>query len=65
MRSVPGRRRSGSGLGLFVSRQLAELQDGELTAESTVGEGSRFTLRLPTAPDHGARSSSGNGRDVG
>jgi signal transduction histidine kinase len=37
----------GSGLGLFVSRRLAELLGGALTAESVPGEGSRFTLTLP------------------
>ncbi|MDX1660022.1 MAG: HAMP domain-containing sensor histidine kinase, partial [Nitriliruptorales bacterium] len=42
-------RTSGVGLGLFISRRLAEAMHGSLTVESTVGEGSRFTLRLPTA----------------
>jgi signal transduction histidine kinase len=37
----------GTGLGLFMSRILAEAQDGELTATSTPGEGSRFVLTLP------------------
>ncbi|MEM9702445.1 MAG: response regulator, partial [Planctomycetota bacterium] len=39
----------GTGLGLALSRRLAERLGGELTAESTLGEGSRFTLRLPAA----------------
>jgi PAS domain S-box-containing protein len=37
----------GVGLGLAISRDLARGMGGELTAESTVGEGSTFTLRLP------------------
>jgi signal transduction histidine kinase len=40
---------SGTGLGLTISRRLARLMDGDLTVESTVGEGSRFTLWLPAA----------------
>jgi signal transduction histidine kinase len=38
---------SGTGLGLFISRAMAEAQGGELTASSEPGVGSRFSLRLP------------------
>ncbi|MEP6753219.1 MAG: ATP-binding protein [Candidatus Dormiibacterota bacterium] len=44
-----GRRERSSGLGLPLSRSLAALMGGSLTAESEVGVGSKFTLRLPTA----------------
>lgn len=37
----------GVGLGLAISRELARRMGGDLTAESTVGEGSTFTLTLP------------------
>jgi signal transduction histidine kinase/CheY-like chemotaxis protein len=37
----------GTGLGLPLSRKLAELMGGTLTVESTVGEGATFTLALP------------------
>ena len=37
----------GTGLGLPLSRKLAELLGGSLTVESKLGEGSTFTLVLP------------------
>ncbi|HNJ83089.1 MAG TPA: HAMP domain-containing sensor histidine kinase, partial [Piscinibacter sp.] len=39
----------GTGLGLALSRALAELMGGRLALESTLGRGSRFTLVLPLA----------------
>ena len=39
--------REGVGLGLSISRGLAEAMNGTLTAESTVDVGSVFTLTLP------------------
>ena len=38
----------GTGLGLPISKRLAELLHGELVVESAPGEGSRFHLILPT-----------------
>jgi two-component system sensor histidine kinase ChiS len=40
---------AGTGLGLTIARQLATFLNGKLTAHSVLGEGSRFTLVLPTA----------------
>jgi PAS domain S-box-containing protein len=41
----------GTGLGLPISRRLAELLHGSLSVESVIGQGSRFVLRLPANAD--------------
>ncbi len=40
----------GAGLGLALSKELAHRLGGTLTAVSTLGEGSTFTLTLPLEP---------------
>jgi len=50
-------RPEGVGLGLSVSRRLAQILGGEITVASVLGQGSTFSVRLPR------RTPNDNGRD--
>lgn len=45
------RARRGVGLGLWIARAIVEGHGGDLTVDSTVGEGSTFRFTLPFAPN--------------
>jgi signal transduction histidine kinase len=45
--SGTGRRHDGPGLGLVLTKRLAELHHGSVCVESEVGKGSVFTVQLP------------------
>ncbi|MGK7932427.1 MAG: ATP-binding protein [Microcystaceae cyanobacterium] len=47
IKSAVGQKHKGTGLGLTISRQLAQLHGGDLTVTSEEGKGSCFTLTLP------------------
>jgi signal transduction histidine kinase len=56
---------SGLGLGLHLARSIARIHGGELSVESTVGQGARFTLTLPcdgACDDERASDRDGEGR---
>jgi signal transduction histidine kinase len=46
-RAVTGNGISGLGLGLYISRQIAEAHGGKILVESEVGEGSSFRFEIP------------------
>ena len=41
-----GRRRHGTGLGLAITKKYAEMLGGGIEVESTVGKGTKFTIKL-------------------
>jgi PAS domain S-box-containing protein len=57
------RKFGGTGLGLRISRRLAQMLGGDITVTSTPGEGSTFTLRIPSGPLEGVRMIAPSARD--
>jgi signal transduction histidine kinase/CheY-like chemotaxis protein len=54
----------GTGLGLVVTRKLAELHGGSVEVESKLGCGSRFTIVLPLRQEEGESGEVGEVREV-
>lgn len=48
-RGEQGHRGSGAGLGLAIARQFVLAHGGDIDVQSTVGQGTQFTVRLPVA----------------
>jgi two-component system, sensor histidine kinase and response regulator len=58
------RRFGGTGLGLSISRRLAEALGGGVTAESTLGRGSVFSMSVATGPLADVKLRRGTASDV-
>ena len=56
-RDTDAARYGGTGLGLTISRELAQLMDGTITVESTVSVGTRFKLGIPAELSQASPSS--------
>ncbi len=59
------RRFGGIGLGLYIVRQLAHAQDGEISAEDRDGPGTVMRLRLPRADGESGSGQSSGGETPG
>jgi len=50
------RKGEGTGIGLTLTRELVHLMNGEINVESSLGNGSIFTVSLPVSHSHGKRT---------
>ena len=45
--NVQNDKRIGTGIGLFLAKQITELHDGRITVKSKLNEGTEFVIELP------------------
>jgi PAS domain S-box-containing protein len=58
------RRFGGTGLGLALTKALCHLMGGDISAESALGEGSAFTIRLPADLRESGVTGAGSGAEA-
>jgi two-component system sensor histidine kinase BaeS len=63
-RGAPSTRPEGNGLGLglFIVREIVKAHDGEISVESTLGEGASFTVKLPLGATDDSKPSEAEAR---
>ncbi|HEX9101202.1 MAG TPA: ATP-binding protein, partial [Polyangia bacterium] len=47
---VRGKRRDGTGLGLWIVKGLVEAHGGRVSVDTRLGAGARFSFTVPLAP---------------
>ena len=52
IRDSQSRSHEGAGIGLALVKEIVELHGGRVTVESTLGRGSRFSVRIPLGREH-------------
>jgi len=49
------KQKRGAGLGLSIAKEIIDLHKGEISVDSTLGEGTTFTIKLPQATGNSVR----------
>ncbi|KAA0989080.1 ATP-binding protein [Dyadobacter aurulentus] len=52
VQNTAGRTYEGTGIGLSMVKELVSLHQGNISVESEIGRGSRFTVSIPTGSEH-------------
>jgi PAS domain S-box-containing protein len=62
--NAQGRTHEGSGIGLALVHEMVKLHSGSVTVQSKMGEGTTFTVTIPTGKDHLPSEQIGDSRSL-